>query len=81
MGNIFPPNKDIHETYDLKGSMVGRYYPEEKAVQNPRAVLKDKNWLKRDKKINLGPEKRKLLIEQIDRDVKVLLFLLLFYIY
>ena len=25
MGNVFPPNKDIHETFDLKGSTVGRY--------------------------------------------------------
>ena len=72
MGNIFPPNKDIHETYDLKGSMVGRMYPEEKAANNPRAVLKDKNWLKREKKINLGPEKRHLLIEQMERDVNFL---------
>lgn len=71
MGNIFPPNKDIHEVYDLKGSMIGRLYPEEKALNNPRAVLKDKNWLNRKRMLNLGPEKRKLLIEQMERDVNV----------
>ncbi|GAA5999444.1 hypothetical protein JCM5350_001122, partial [Sporobolomyces pararoseus] len=27
MNNLFPPHRDIHETYDLKGSSVGRLYP------------------------------------------------------
>ena len=74
MGNVFPPNKDIHLTFDLKGSLIGRYYPEKKALNNPRAVLKDKNWMERGLKLNLGPEKRKLLIEQMERDVKVWVF-------
>jgi 1-phosphatidylinositol-4-phosphate 5-kinase len=73
MGNIFPPNKDIHEIYDLKGSSVGRLFPEEKALNNPKAVLKDKNWINRGKKLNLGPEKRMLLIKQMERDVQVFL--------
>ncbi|KAL2919859.1 Phosphatidylinositol-4-phosphate 5-kinase [Polyrhizophydium stewartii] len=72
MGNVFPPNKDIHETYDLKGSIVGRSIPEEKARSNPRAVMKDLNWLERNRKLLLGPEKRKLLIEQMERDTAFL---------
>jgi hypothetical protein len=43
MNNLFPPHKDIHETYDLKGSTVGRKYPEEKAALKPRAALEDLN--------------------------------------
>lgn len=72
MNNLFPPHKDIHETYDLKGSTVGRLYPEEKAAENPGAVLKDVNWINRDRTIELGPYKRALLVEQLRRDVEFL---------
>lgn len=72
MNNLFPPHKDVHETYDLKGSTVGREYPEEKAQKNPRAVLKDVNWINRGKSLELGPEKRALLTEQIRRDSDLL---------
>ncbi|EDQ99005.1 phosphatidylinositol phosphate kinase PIPK5 [Laccaria bicolor S238N-H82] len=72
MNNLFPPHKDIHETYDLKGSTVGREYPEDKAARNPRAVLKDLNWIKRGKALDLGPEKRALLTEQLRRDAEFL---------
>ena len=72
MNNIFPPHKDIHETFDLKGSTVGREYPEEKAAVNPRAVLKDLNWINRGKTLELGPEKRALLTEQLRRDAELL---------
>lgn len=72
MNNLFPPHRDIHETYDLKGSTVGREYPEERAAVNPRAVLKDLNWIHRGRTLELGPEKRALLTEQIRRDVELL---------
>lgn len=72
MNNLFPAHKDIHETYDLKGSTVGRMYPEDKALQNPRAVLKDLNWINRGKTLELGPEKRALLTEQLRRDSELL---------
>ena len=72
MNNLFPAHKDIHETYDLKGSTVGREYPEEMAAQKPRAVLKDLNWIKRGKTLEFGPEKRALLTEQLRRDSELL---------
>ncbi|KAG0174161.1 Phosphatidylinositol-4-phosphate 5-kinase [Apophysomyces sp. BC1015] len=65
MGNVFPPNKDIHETYDLKGSTFGRFLPEEEIKKNPYAVMKDLNWEKRGNKLELGPHKRKMLISQL----------------
>lgn len=71
MNNIFPPHRDIHEIYDLKGSTVGREYDEQNAVNNPRAVLKDLNWVKRRRCLQLGPEKQKILVEQLTKDVKV----------
>ncbi|KAJ7284798.1 hypothetical protein C8J57DRAFT_1052729 [Mycena rebaudengoi] len=72
MNNLFPPHRDVHETFDLKGSTVGREYPEAKAAANPRAVLKDLNWINRGKMLELGPEKRALLTEQLRRDAELL---------
>ncbi|KAG1069693.1 hypothetical protein G6F42_026223 [Rhizopus arrhizus] len=76
MSNVFPPSKDIHETYDLKvdgdkenGSTLGRLLPEEEIRKNPFAVMKDLNWEKRQRKLKLGPQKRKLFISQLVRDV------------
>jgi 1-phosphatidylinositol-4-phosphate 5-kinase len=74
MGNVFPPNKDIHEIYDLKGSLLGRSIDEEEARGNPRAVMKDLNWVGRDKKIMLGPEKRALFEQQVSKDTDVINF-------
>lgn len=72
MNNLFPPHKDIHETYDLKGSTLGRLYPEDLARKNPRAVLKDVNWIDRRRVLELGPEKRALVTEQLRRDKEFL---------
>ncbi|KAG9074679.1 Phosphatidylinositol-4-phosphate 5-kinase [Ceratobasidium sp. 370] len=68
MNNLFPAHLDIHETYDLKGSTVGREYDEAKARENPRAVLKDINWIHRHKRLEFGPEKRAFLEAQLERD-------------
>ncbi|KAI0726501.1 SAICAR synthase-like protein [Fomitopsis betulina] len=72
MNNLFPPHRDIHETYDLKGSTVGREFSEERARENPRATLKDLNWIHRGKTLEFGPEKRALLTEQLRRDSEFL---------
>lgn len=72
MNNLFPPHKDIHEAYDLKGSTIGRLVPPAKLEQNPRAVQKDLNWIDSDKVLELGPEKRALLTEQLRRDSEML---------
>jgi 1-phosphatidylinositol-4-phosphate 5-kinase len=73
MNNLFPPHKDIHETYDLKGSTVGRLYPEDEAARKQNKVtLKDLNWINREKRLELGPEKRAFLTEQLKRDAEFL---------
>ncbi|KAJ3309606.1 DNA-directed RNA polymerase II subunit rpb1, partial [Blyttiomyces sp. JEL0837] len=69
MGNVFPSNKDIHETYDLKGSTVGRIVKEDEKKKNPRVVLKDLNWVQKGRKLFLGPVKKDYLMTQIERDV------------
>ncbi|KAJ1548679.1 Phosphatidylinositol-4-phosphate 5-kinase, partial [Cladochytrium tenue] len=72
MGNVFPANKDVHVTYDLKGSTVGRVVSHDETQRNPRAVLKDLNWVQSGRRLNLGPQKSELLLGQIAKDVEFL---------
>lgn len=72
MNNLFPPHRDIHQTFDLKGSTIGRNYKEEDLERNPRATLKDLNWLRRNNHFEFGPKKKSLFIEQMKRDVALL---------
>ena len=72
MNNLFPPHRDVHQTFDLKGSTIGRNYKEEDLERNPRATLKDLNWLRRKNHFEFGPEKKNLFIEQMKRDVALL---------
>lgn len=72
MNNLFPPHRDIHRTFDLKGSTIGRNFREEDLEKNPRATLKDLNWLRRNLHLEFGPAKRKLFVEQMERDVRLL---------
>ena len=72
MNNLFPPHRDIHQTFDLKGSTIGRELKEEDLEKNPRATLKDLNWLRRNYHLEFGPTKKKLFIEQMHRDVALL---------
>lgn len=72
MNNLFPPHRDIHRTFDLKGSTIGRDFREEDLEKNPRATLKDLNWLRRDLHLELGPTKKQAFIEQMRKDVKLM---------
>ncbi|KAH7029100.1 uncharacterized protein B0I36DRAFT_363689 [Microdochium trichocladiopsis] len=72
MNNLFPPHRDIHTTFDLKGSSVGRDYKEEDLEKNPRATLKDLNWLRRKRHLELGLQKKHLFVQQLERDVRLM---------
>ena len=72
MNNLFPPHRDIHHTFDLKGSTIGREYREEDLERNPRATLKDLNWLRRNQHLELGPHKKELFLDQMRKDVALL---------
>ncbi|KAI1826555.1 hypothetical protein F4861DRAFT_496409 [Xylaria intraflava] len=72
MNNLFPPHRDIHNTFDLKGSTIGRDYKEEDLEKNPRATMKDLNWLRRKRHLELGLQKRQLFLQQLRSDVKLL---------
>lgn len=72
MNNLFPPHRDIHQTFDLKGSTVGRDFKEDELGENPRATLKDLNWLRRDHHLEFDQQIKQLFIEQLQRDVALL---------
>lgn len=72
MNNLFPPHRDIHKTYDLKGSTVGRMFEEKNLETNPRATLKDLNWLSKNNHLEFGPAKRHNFVEQMQKDVRLL---------
>ena len=72
MNNLFPPHRDIHQMFDLKGSTIGRDFKEEELEKNPRATLKDLNWLRRNLGLEIGPAKKNIFLEQMRRDVALL---------
>ncbi|KAJ5971061.1 uncharacterized protein N7479_000979 [Penicillium vulpinum] len=72
MNNLFPPHRDIHQTFDLKGSTIGRDLQESDLERNPRATMKDLNWVRRNRHLECGPTKREFFIEQLKRDVMLL---------
>ena len=72
MNNLFPPHRDIHQMFDLKGSTIGRDFSEDVHKTNPRATLKDLNWLRRDQHLEFGPRKKALFVAQMKRDVALL---------
>ncbi|QSL64452.1 hypothetical protein MERGE_001753 [Pneumocystis wakefieldiae] len=72
MNNLFPPHRDIHKTFDLKGSTVGRDYKEDDLEKNPRATMKDLNWIRRKMYLSLGPEKRDIFLAQVKADIELL---------
>jgi 1-phosphatidylinositol-4-phosphate 5-kinase len=72
MNNLFPPHRDIHRTFDLKGSTIGRDFKEEDLEHNPRATLKDLNWLRRNLHLEFGPTKKDAFVAQMQKDVALL---------
>lgn len=72
MNNLFPPHRDVHHTFDLKGSTIGREFKEDELERHPRATLKDLNWRRRNMHLEFGPAKKAMFIEQMRRDVALL---------
>eukprot|EP00931_Biecheleriopsis_adriatica_P056529 TRINITY_DN33497_c0_g1_i1.p1 TRINITY_DN33497_c0_g1~~TRINITY_DN33497_c0_g1_i1.p1 ORF type:complete len:819 (-),score=162.72 TRINITY_DN33497_c0_g1_i1:30-2486(-) len=70
MANMFNTPCEIHRRYDLKGSWVGRVTPKDK--RSDHVALKDVDFLQASEKIEVGSERRKQIIEQIQRDSEFL---------
>ena len=71
MNNLFPPHHDLHRTYDLKGSSLGREFVPKHSSSSSH-VLKDINWIKNKESLKLGPIKAKRFIDQLEKDVALL---------
>eukprot|EP01133_Synstelium_polycarpum_P017763 gene17763-21186_t len=73
MNNLFFTPLPIHEKYDLKGSTIGRHVDitgEPESESNIAEIaLKDLDF---KRKLNLGPEFKAPLMEQIEHDTKLL---------
>ncbi len=52
--------------------MIGRFTNDEKS--GFMVVLKDKNWTSKGKRLHFGPLKKKMLLDQLEKDVGVSLF-------
>lgn len=87
MNNLFPPGVRIDTTFDLKGSLWGRYTKipdhmsghcsEKHALISERSngsriILKDLNWLDQEEKLHFDGVANKLLLKQLERDVHLL---------
>lgn len=73
MNNLFPPHHDLHRTYDLKGSFLGREYIPKKGQESLTTVVqKDMNWIRNKEFLKLGPTKSEQLISQLAKDVALL---------
>lgn len=66
MNNIFPPNKKMHRTYDLKGSTLGR------KTLDPDSCGKDLNFLENRESINISAAKLKEFEAQLKKDINLL---------
>ncbi len=62
---MFPPDRDIHEIYDLKGSSDGRSASAAERNKKGAVVLKDLDLKRR---LQLAPRTRTALLEQARKD-------------
>lgn len=87
MNNVFPPELHIDTTFDLKGSLWGRYtnipdhlHPRNKnkhedinkQTNGDRIILKDLNWLEQKVKLNLNDTAKNLFLKQLKKDLDLL---------
>eukprot|EP00300_Choanocystis_sp_HF-7_P037506 c53674_g1_i1.p1 GENE.c53674_g1_i1~~c53674_g1_i1.p1 ORF type:complete len:424 (-),score=103.55 c53674_g1_i1:413-1645(-) len=71
MHNILPSHLYITERYDLKGSTFGRRTPQNDRTRTT-VTLKDLDFVELGKKIVVGPEKKRVLFEQLRVDCQFL---------
>ncbi|KAH3685046.1 hypothetical protein WICPIJ_003983 [Wickerhamomyces pijperi] len=70
MNNLFPPQIQFQKKFDLKGSTMGRYT---NAPPNEgRTIFKDLNWMHEMQTIKFGPKLTEVFLDQLRKDVKLL---------
>lgn len=71
MGSVFYTRRIMHLTFDIKGSLHGRR-AKDKDKGKDSCVYKDKDFLRMNTRIQIGPERAKLLNEQLSKDADFL---------
>lgn len=66
MKSVFNTNKTIHKIWDLKGSTKGR------RAKPGESVHKDMDILDEGRRLTVGPKKKRIILEQLERDVALL---------
>lgn len=74
MGSVFDTRRIMHHTFDLKGSLQGRFATKKERSKDT-CVLKDQDFLKMRQTIRIGPGRGKLLTAQLQKDSDFLHYL------
>lgn len=69
MANLFTSPLEIDVRYDLKGSQYGRSSRSNNKVWEKSIALKDLDFLEDGAAIELAPEQKEMMIQQIEKDV------------
>lgn len=77
LGNVIATNLTLHETYDLKGSSIGRSLNQTLKKNSPSlrpktTVMKDNDFIANGRKLTLSVQTRDLLLKQIEDDCSFL---------
>ena len=67
MSNVFHTPYEIHQRYDLKGSLYKRSTPSQ---MDWSVARKDLDFLKAGIRLQVDPQRRKQFLEQLAHDVK-----------
>ena len=66
MGNLFNTPLEVHRRFDLKGSWINRSVGPQ--VTDTSVALKDNDFVERKEVVNVGPETKTIICEQLRRD-------------
>lgn len=70
MASVFDTPLEIHGRFDLKGSKIGRRASQKERTSN--GVLKDLDLIESGFRLQMGPERRAMLLVQVRKDVEFL---------
>jgi 1-phosphatidylinositol-4-phosphate 5-kinase len=73
IGNVFDPEKTIHQRFDCKGSTAGRRAkPRERAQGDCWCVYKDLDWKDMGRRMRMSQPQKRQFTAQISADVDFL---------
>jgi 1-phosphatidylinositol-4-phosphate 5-kinase len=73
IGNVFDPEKSIHQRFDCKGSTAGRKAkPRDRAQGDSFCVYKDLDWKEMGRRIRMSKPQKRQFSAQVSADVDFL---------